>query len=87
MNCIEPHDQRTRRPSVNWFPLRATDLQFKAQTYARAQAVTGTRAVLHDAKILASLFFATQARYCCGLRNFVEGAVCFSRRANIKFYN
>ena len=29
MNCIEPPDQRTRRPSVNWFPLRTNDLQFK----------------------------------------------------------
>ena len=41
-------------------------LTIQAQTYARAQAVAGTRAVLHDAKVLASVFFATQARYCCG---------------------
>ena len=29
MNCIEPPDQSTRRPSVNWFALRTNDLQFK----------------------------------------------------------
>ena len=31
-------------------------LTIQAQTYARAQAVTGTRAVLHDAQILAMCF-------------------------------
>ena len=29
MNCVEPPDQRARRPSVNWFPLRTSDLHFK----------------------------------------------------------
>ena len=41
-------------------------LTIQAQTYARAQAVTGTRAVLHDFQILATVSFATQARYSCG---------------------
>ena len=53
-------------------------LTIQAQTYARAQAVTGTRAVLHDAKILASMSFATHARYSCGFRNFAEQCIfCF----------
>ena len=41
-------------------------LTIQAQTYARAQAVTGTCAVLHDVQILATVSFATQARYSCG---------------------
>ena len=38
-------------------------LTIQAQTHARAQAVIGSRAVLHDAQIHASMFFATQARH------------------------
>ena len=29
VNCVEPPGQRARRPSVNWFPLRTSDLNFK----------------------------------------------------------
>ena len=41
-------------------------LTLQAQTYARAQAVTATRPVLHDVQILATVFFATQVHYSCG---------------------
>ena len=29
VNCVEPPGQRARRPSVNWVPLRTSDLHFK----------------------------------------------------------
>ena len=44
-------------------------LTIQVQTYARAQAVTGTRAVLHDAQILATVSFGTQARCSRGFRS------------------
>ena len=55
-------------------------LTIQAQTYARAQTVTGTRAVLHDAQILASKSFATHARYSCGFRLDLQAHVRWTLR-------
>ena len=50
-------------------------LTIQAQTYARAQAVTGTRAVLHDAQILTTVSFVTQARCSRGFRLDLQAQV------------
>ena len=39
MNCVVPHDQRARRPSVNWFPLRTMTYNSSANLCSR-EAVT-----------------------------------------------
>ena len=71
MNCVVPHDQRARRPSVNWFPLRTMTYNSSANLCSR-EAVTGTRANLQEVQIDAAMPFAAQARYSCGVRNLVE---------------
>ena len=49
MNCIEPPDQRTRRPSVNWFPLRRNDLQFKRKPLLARKQRQALAPFWHDA--------------------------------------
>ena len=79
MNCIEPPDQRTRRPSVNWFPLRTMTYNSSANLCSR-EAVTGTRANLQEVQIVATMSLAAQARYSCGFRLDLQARVRWTLR-------
>ena len=79
MSCVVPSDQRTRRPSVNWFPLRTMTYNSSANLCSR-EAVTGTRANLQEVQIVATTSFAAQARYSCGFRLHLQARVRWTLR-------
>ena len=79
LNCIEPHDQRARRPSVNWFPLRTMTYNSSANLCSR-EAVTGTRANLQDVKSLRDHVFrsSTSPLFLWGQKFGGDVNFCFS---------